>query len=66
MKSETPQRDCDVVTTAAPTCDVTIQRFNKAKSLLTNRVVLAVAGPAVIERARDIGRSLLPSASRQE
>jgi len=33
---------------------------------LANRVVLAVAGPAVIERARDIDRSLLPSASPQE
>jgi hypothetical protein len=33
---------------------------------LANRVVLAVAGPAVVERARDIDRSLLPSASPQE
>jgi len=46
-------------------------RFNDLRGrshspFLANRVVLAVAGPAVIERARDIERSLLPSASPQE
>ena len=47
-------------------CDLTGQRFNVAKPFLTNRVALAAAGPVAIEKARDIDRSLLLSASRQE
>jgi hypothetical protein len=54
VKRETTQRDCYVVTTAAPACDVTIQRFNATKSLVINRVVLAVAAAAVAETAIDI------------
>lgn len=46
--------------------DLTIQRGEAIRHFLTNRVVLAVAGPAVIERVRDIDRSLLVSASPQE
>ena len=47
-------------------CALTGQRFNAVKPLLINRVELAVAGPAALETARDIGCSLLPSASLQE
>ena len=38
----------------------------RASSFLTNRVALAAAGPVAVERARDIDRSLLLSAFRQE
>jgi len=46
--------------------DLTILTWGSHSPFLANRVVLAVAGPAVIERARDIDHSLLPSASPQE
>jgi hypothetical protein len=46
--------------------DLTILTWRSHSPFLANRVVLAVAGPAGIERAKDIDRSLLPSASPQE
>jgi hypothetical protein len=46
--------------------DLTTKRREAHSPLFTNRVALAVVGPAAVERARDIDRSLLPSASPQE
>ena len=46
--------------------DLTTKRAEAHSPLFTNRVALAVAGPAVVERATDIDRSLLPLASPQE
>jgi hypothetical protein len=77
MKSETPLSRRGLLhrcTALHQGSDSTIQRFNdfnvanpiRPSSFPTNRVVLAVVGPAAAETVRDIDRSLLLSASRRE